>query len=265
MLNTNDLKSLLHKQVPRQDKLLLILSTFSQPSAMKTVLSRGREAGFKIPTSWNPSLVLTRSAGLAIRTPGGWEITDAGREHLRKYETSRVSGAAAQVAHDLRAHLDHVRHADTRNFVIEAVECFEWHFYRSAVVMSWLAAVHVLHQHVYAAHLAVFNSEASRVDAKWRPAKTTDDLGRIGEADFLDRLVAISVLGKSVKDELAGCLKLRNGCGHPNSLKISTNAVARLSKSYCSTCSLNSPKDLGKRVWPDLIRPMGVTRGFVPL
>ena len=166
MLSTNDLKGLLHEKVPRQDKLLLILSTFSQPCAMKNVLSRGREAGLKIPTSWNPSLVLTRSAGFAIRTPAGWEITDAGRKHLRKYETSRVSGAAAQVAQDLRAHLDLVRDLDTRSFVSEAVGCFESHFYRSAVVMSWLAAVHVLHRHVHAAHLAAFNAEASRVDAK---------------------------------------------------------------------------------------------------
>ena len=39
-------------------------------------------------------------------------------------------------------------------------------------------------------------------------------------------LGAISVLGKSVKTELEGCLKLRNGCGHPNSLRISENRVA---------------------------------------
>jgi hypothetical protein len=43
---------------------------------------------------------------------------------------------------------------------------------------------------------------------------------------FLDRIAAISVIGKNVKDELQGCLKTRNGCGHPNSLKVSTNKVA---------------------------------------
>src|SRR5437870_12165550 len=135
---------------------------------MKAVLSRGRDAGLTIPMSWNPSLVLKRSDGLAIRTPAGWEITDAGRESLRKYEGSRLGGAAAQVAHDLRAHLDLVRDPDTRSFVTEAVECFESHFYRSAVVMSWLAAVHVLHRHIHSTRLAAFNAAASRVDAKWR-------------------------------------------------------------------------------------------------
>ncbi len=48
----------------------------------------------------------------------------------------------------------------------------------------------------------------------------------MGEADFLDRLVPIGVIGKNVKDELVKALKLRNGCGHPNSLKIGQNMVA---------------------------------------
>jgi len=29
-----------------------------------------------------------------------------------------------------------------------------------------------------------------------------------------------------VRQELEGCLKLRNGCGHPNSLKLGENKVA---------------------------------------
>ncbi|MNR54217.1 hypothetical protein D3C85_1743630 [compost metagenome] len=40
------------------------------------------------------------------------------------------------------------------------------------------------------------------------------------EFDFLQILPAIGVLGKNVKDELEVCLKLRNGCGHPNSLVV---------------------------------------------
>ena len=149
MLSTHDLKSLLHqKKLSRQDKLLLILSTFAQPTELKAIVARGGEAGLKIPASWNVATVFRRSAGLAIRTPAGWEITDAGRASVRQHEGMRLSNGAAQIAHDLREHLARVRDDDTRSFVTEAVECFEARFYRSAVVMSWLAAVHVLHRHV---------------------------------------------------------------------------------------------------------------------
>jgi hypothetical protein len=67
--------------------------------------------------------------------------------------------------------------------------------------MSWLAAVHVLKNEIHQKHLVAFNAEAKRVDAKWKNAKTTDDVGLMKEYDFLIRIAAISVIGKNVKDE----------------------------------------------------------------
>jgi hypothetical protein len=98
--------------------------------------------------------------------------------------------------------------------------------YRSAIVMSWLAAVAVLHREVVTNHLAAFNTEAARIDNKWKPATTTDDIEKMKEADFLDRLAGIKVIGKNVKTQLAHGVDLRNGCGHPNSLQVGANAVA---------------------------------------
>jgi hypothetical protein len=71
-----------------------------------------------------------------------------------------------------------------------------------------------------------FNVVAGRRDPKWRQAKNRDDLAGMKEYDFLQVLAAISLIGKSVKTELETCLRLRNGCGHPNSLKIGENRVA---------------------------------------
>uniref|UniRef100_UPI001C09C1CE hypothetical protein n=1 Tax=Acinetobacter baumannii TaxID=470 RepID=UPI001C09C1CE len=49
---------------------------------------------------------------------------------------------------------------------------------------------------------------------------------RMKEAEFLDRIAAIGMIGKNVKAQLLAGLNLRNGCGHPNSLKVGANAVA---------------------------------------
>lgn len=93
--------------------------------------------------------------------------------------------------------------------------------------MAWLGAVDVLHRQVFECHLAAFNTEATRVfGARWKPARSRDDLGRMGEADFLDRIEAISVIGKNAKTQLKTALDLRNGCGHPNSLKVGVNKSA---------------------------------------
>ncbi|WP_271438907.1 hypothetical protein [Pontixanthobacter luteolus] len=117
----------------------------------------------------------------------------------------------------------------------EAIRCYEAKLYRSAIVMSWIAAVDVLYREVVANHLAAFNAEAKRVDSRWKGAANEDGLARMKEADFLDRLVAIGVIGKNVKEELAKALKLRNGCGHPNSLTVGPNIVT----SHLETLLLN--------------------------
>jgi hypothetical protein len=137
-----------------------------------------------------------------------------------------ISPAAVQVATDLRAELPRIVNDNTRLFAEEAIKCYEAELYRSAVVMSWLAAIDVLHNHVHQNHLARFNAEAKRVDSRWKDARTTDDLGRMSEADFLERIAAISVVGKNVQKELKDCLDRRNGCGHPNLLKIGANTAA---------------------------------------
>lgn len=225
MISDTDLKTWLHRDLERLDKLLLILVTFDASCQVRDIAARASRAGFRIPKGWNVSDILKRSKGLAIRTPDGWEITDTGQQRLRELGVENVSPAALEVATELRAQLANIVNEETRAFVEEAIKCYEAHLYRSAIVMSWLAAVAVLQRHVVVNHLAAFNAEAGRVDAKWKPAKTTDDIGRMREGDFLDRIAAISLIGKNVKTELKSCLDRRNGCGHPNSLRIGANTV----------------------------------------
>jgi hypothetical protein len=235
LLEVSRLKDWLHRDLPSRDKLLLLLATFEIPAQLADIRSRAQEAGFKVPAKWNMSDILGKSGGLAIRVPAGWELTDTGKNYLRNLGVESVNPAAMQVAADLRKHLENVKDAATRAFVEEAIKCHEAKLYRSAIVMSWIAAVDVLYHVVVAKHLASFNAEAKAVNPKWKSAVNEDGLARMKESEFLDRLVPIGVLGKNVKDELVDALKLRNGCGHPNSLKVGPNKVA----SHLETLLLN--------------------------
>lgn len=226
MLNSTDLKTWLHKDISRLDQLLLILATLDRPASLAHIREQAQNAGFRIPKKWNMSDTLGRSKGLAINTTSGWEITDAGTQHLRSLGVSDISPAAMSVAVDLRNHLAKVLDSETKAFVSEAIQCHEAGLYRSAVVMSWLGAISILHKHVHANRLADFNAEASRVDSRWRTAVTTDDLGKMNEDKFLDTIERLSIIGKNVKESLKECLKRRNGCGHPNSMRVSTNQSA---------------------------------------
>lgn len=225
MLKSDELKQWLHKDLGKLDKVLLVLATQDEPVAIAKINELAEAAGFRAMKKWNVSATLGASKGKAIRT-SGWELTDAGRMHLRGLGVASVSPAAMQVAVDLRNHLSKVTDAQTRDFVEEAIKCHEAELYRSAIVMSWLGAMDVLQKHIHQNHLTAFNAEALRVNGKWKTAVSQDDIGKLGEGDFLDRIEALSIIGKNVKAQLKGCLDLRNGCGHPNSLKVSVNKSA---------------------------------------
>lgn len=226
LISINDLKTWLQRDLTPRDKLLLVLASFDSPCQVKDIKAKALEAGFSIPKVWNISSVLKRSKGLAIKIPDGWEITESGLQQLTSIGVFIANPSVAHVATDLRNMLPSIKDENTRAFAEEAIKCHELGLYRSAIVMSWLAAVGVLYEHVHQNCLSKFNAEAKRVNGKWKDATTTDDLSKMKEVDFLDRIENISVIGKDVKNQLQECLKKRNSCGHPNSLQIRANTSA---------------------------------------
>jgi hypothetical protein len=132
----------------------------------------------------------------------------------------------SQPAAELRKHFAKIVNAQIRVFVEEAIACYETNNYRASVVLSWVGAVALLYEYVLHNKLAEFNAELQRRDPKQKPVSVFDDFGEIKEERFLDILHSISVIGKSVKDQLKQRLQLRNGCGHPNSLTIGPHMAA---------------------------------------
>lgn len=220
MFDEEALKELLARtDISNRDKVLTCLAV--EPSGSRKVeeiRSLAVRAGLRVITKWNVSSILSKSKTLAIRTTNGWELTAPGKAHVTSVVGPLLPSVSALVVSGLRKQLSSIANPETQNYVAEAVKCLEAKLYRAAIVTSWVGAVAVLYDSVVGLHLLAFNSEASKRDAKWRPAKNADDLARMKEFEFLQILPAIRVLGKNVKDELEVCLKLRNGCGHPNSL-----------------------------------------------
>jgi hypothetical protein len=189
------------------------------------------DAGLRQVSDWNVSEILHGGNGLVALTSEGWELQGAGKSLIQQKGVTlpHVNPHKATAAAELRAHLAQISNSDIRSFLEEAISCYETSNLRAAVVLSWVGAVAILHEYVVANKLAEFNAEAFRRDSKWKPATKADHLGLMSEDEFLDILAspAVGVLGKNTKEELkAGCLKLRNGCGHPNSLKIGETRVA---------------------------------------
>ena len=196
------------------------------PKKVARIREIGIAAGWPNARHVNVSDYLRRAKGRAIPKPAGWQLTEAGVSFVATQANLPKKAAATALTGALRQHLPKIASDDIRAFVEEAITGAENGLFRSAVVLSWVGALAVLYDFVVANKLKDFNTEAARRDARWKAAASADDLGRMKEYDFLQVLAAIGVLGPNVKTELEGCLKLRNGCGHPNSLKLAEAKVA---------------------------------------
>ena len=224
-------KNVLHENInnanlSQKDSVLLILGYEADSSiSIAEIKKIGKEAGLSEIEKWNIADILGKAKGLSCKIKGGWILTKKGKGHvsslLAGFKNKRP--ALKNVADDLRVLIEKSQSTDVRLFLEEALSCFEIGSYRASIVLSWAGAVYILYKNIVDSNLDYFNKEATKRDSKWKNAKTIDDLGRMKEKDFLDVLVVLSVIGKNVKDELEDCLKLRNSCGHPNSLKIGEN------------------------------------------
>jgi hypothetical protein len=235
LLASADLVEALHTQsLKRGDLLLVVLAAdVSKPKSVAAIKTAAIDAGCPEVKPWNVSEILKRANGLVIRMPNGWQLTSSGRKHVERLgvlpEPKPSTGGVRVQATQLRAEAARLANADTKAFVDEALSALEAGLFRSSVVLSWAGAMSLMYDAVMANHLADFNREAVRRDAKWKPAVIKDDLARMKESDFLDLIGSppLSVLSKNVKEELkTSCLALRNACGHPSSLKFGESKVA---------------------------------------
>ena len=221
MVSIDVIKNVVHdSSLSHQDRLLVCVGLSDKPQSSGEIKKTAESVGLNSSILQNISSYLNKSKGLIIKTPSGWELTQNGWNKIHTLTGIKPNESKVKVAQGLRLHLNKISDPNTKKFVEDAINCFESDYYRAAVVLSWVGAVSLLYDHIMVNKLTDFNKEAFRRDGKWRNVKSKDDLSRMKEFDFLQILVSLSVIGKNVKEELEACLKLRNGCGHPNSLKI---------------------------------------------
>jgi len=229
LLTLEQLKLAVHKKGVSKTNIALLCvaaggaTKVPGPQVKKLAIGAGVKGAKKI----NFTAHLHGADDKVFKTPDGWELTEAGCTHVAALAAAELSvSPAATEAQELRKLLPTLKSDDAKAFLLEAIVCSEQSLHRAAVVLSWVGAMAFLHDHVFAKCLAEFNTEALKKNSKWTAAKIADDLGKMKESTFLDIAETIGVIGKNVKQELEVCLKLRNGCGHPNSLKIGPNKVA---------------------------------------
>lgn len=213
------------KGLDRKTVILLILAHSDERIFPKDIKVIAGKHGMQKVRKWNISQLLSDLSGNVARFEDGWAINDHGRTFLENLGLTEASPTKSPQI-KLRQCLNNITDGQTKLFVEEAVNALEYGLIRSAIVLSWVGAISIIQKEIISNHLLDFNAELIRRNAKAKPLKKVEDLELIKEFEILQIAKAIGIIGKNVKDELEACLKLRNGCGHPNSLKLGEHRVA---------------------------------------
>lgn len=226
MDSSKKVKEVLHKKgLSKSDAYLLILYLQEAPIALSEVRKIAVSMGVSKAKTENISAYLSRAKGKCRKVIDGWELTLDGKNHLfEKYHLG--TQLAKTTVSNLRSTLNVITDVQIKQFVAEAVTCFENQCYRAAVVLSWVGAVRVIQNYVLNSEISAFNRAMIGKFKDTSPVHKIDAFNQIRESDFLVVLADCNIIDKNIKNELEQCLKLRNSCGHPNSFSLSESRVA---------------------------------------
>lgn len=159
-----------------------------------------------------------------VRTITGYRL----QRHLRETLSKKlgVEPVTAQTSATLRG-LEHKLPAGAeREFLNEAVKCFEAGANRAAIVMTWIMAMDHLFAHILAHRLSDFNDALSKDNGvKLRSVTKRDDFTEIKETRFIELCRAAGIISNDIRKILDQKLGTRNSCAHPSGVTINRSKV----------------------------------------
>lgn len=127
-----------------------------------------------------------------------------------------------EVSSKLRDLLAIVKSIEQKNFLEEAIKCFEVRAYRASIILCWLLTMDVLYEYALKTiNLGAFNL-AIQSHGKYKKLSLSkkDDFSDIKESDFIELLRVSKLISNDIRKILDEKLGIRNSTAHPNSIQI---------------------------------------------
>jgi len=157
-----------------------------------------------------------------VRSGKGYQLERTRQLQLQK--SLHTGPARVETSYLLRALVPKLGTQEEKDFLQEAIDCYEIGAKRAAIVMVWILTMHHLFRHILARGLAAFNAELAKVkDKRVKVSVVTkiDDFSDIPEGIFIELTRAASIISNDVRKILDVRLGIRNTSAHPSSVKIS--------------------------------------------
>jgi hypothetical protein len=117
-------------------------------------------------------------------------------------------------------HLAKLADPNLREYLAEAINCFDSNYFRAAIVMAWCAGYGILRAYLFNRHLTALNTAM----ASWKTPRTiakVEDFDELGERVVLDVAKGASAITKEQHKQLVALLDQRNSFAHPSGRKVS--------------------------------------------
>lgn len=152
-----------------------------------------------------------------VVTGSGYQL--ARHRQIEMQQSLRTGPARIETSLVLRALLPKLADVQQRNFLQEAINCYEIGARRAAIVLTWMLAVRRLQECVLSNHVIAFNAAvAAQPDKRLKGVvvSSLDDFGDIPEGKLIELLRTIGVISNDVRKILEVKLGIRNSAAHPS-------------------------------------------------
>jgi hypothetical protein len=161
-----------------------------------------------------------------IKVNGGYKLQRHMREALsRKLGAEKVT---AQTSATLRGLEHKLPDGADKDFLKEAVDCFEAGANRATIVMVWILAMDHLFSHILTHKLIEFNAVLSLntdKSVKIKAVTQRDDFTDMKESKFIEFCRVAKIISNDVRKILDQKLEIRNSSAHPSGVTIGKTKV----------------------------------------
>lgn len=156
-----------------------------------------------------------------VRTSEGYCLERSRKEELERiFKAEPLKKETSTILRDL---LGKVNIGSEREFLEEAISCYEIGANRAAIVMGWILALDHLYEYILGHGLPAFNVGLAKVKDKRvrvNVVSSKDDFSDIPEAKFIEICRSAKIISNDVRKILDTKLGTRNSCAHPSGVKI---------------------------------------------
>ena len=161
-----------------------------------------------------------------IKSKDGYKLQRHMREALsRKLGAEKIT---AQTSATLRGLEHKMPDGADKDFLKEAINCFEAGANRAAIVMAWILAMDHLFAYILVHKLTEFNgalAQSNDKSVKVRIITQRDDFTELKESKFIELCRSSKIISNDVRKILEHKLDTRNSSAHPSGVTINKTKV----------------------------------------